>query len=448
MLTTLALAGCTASTGADRPAPPSATAEVWSPALGFVAWPALPTPSPSKPTWSLDVTALFQSGSYTVPTLPTAPGRVAGVTPAGALAAYDTATGQPAWSTPLPKPAGAPQTGETPLVSSLQTADLNLIAVDRKLNAATDPIGDDQIDVFDGATGRFLWSRTGNRLSAPTVLDAKRLLFDLTNSGSEHGLDEVDAGTGKVLWHNPDVAACSADLGQVLCDSTGAQAAALVDPDTGATRWTVPYSRTLQGSAFSFSAIVGSQVYLGDGQTSTLTAVDVATGRVRWQQDTGISQIAQVFPLDADHVAVAGLRSGVTGSTEQLVSMTIPAGAPTVLSAGAGADGADTSDGGVDLIRTGGKQYFLVIDPDGTAHTLDLTGAQLATAATACGGGFSSVVGDTVACPSNGTLTVYAIPDLSHRSEIQFDNGGSPTLHVIAGTCLLADGNKLTGLGS
>lgn len=409
-------------------------------------WPALPAPAPSTSTWSLDSDALFRSGSYDVPALPAATGRIAGVTSAGLFTAYDATTGRQVWSTTLPAVAGSEPADDTPLVSALQAPGVNLLAVDRKIASATDPVGNDQIDVVDGDTGRFLWSRTGNRLSAPQLLDARHALFDLTSGSQEHGLDMVDPATGQVRWHNPDVAACSAYVGQVLCDTSDARGIALVDPGTGATRWTTAYPETIQGAASSFRAIVGGQAYLGDGQTSTLTAVDLATGQVRWRHDTGIGLLTQAFPLDSGHVAVAGLRTTPTGSTEQLVAADVATGTTSVLYAGTATDGTNTSNGGVDLIRLGDRHYFVVVDPDGTIHTLDATGRQLASAPSACGGGAASVVGDTVACPSNGVLTLYAVPDLSRRSAIHFDASKVASFHVFGNTCALEESGRLTGL--
>jgi outer membrane protein assembly factor BamB len=256
----------------------------------------------------------------------------------------------------------------------------------------------------------------------------------------------VDPTTGQVRWHNPNVAACSAYVGHVLCDTTDTHGIALVDPNTGATRWTAPHSETLQGAASSFRAIVGGQAYVGDGQTPALTAVDLATGQVRWHHDTGIDLLTQAFPLDADHVAVAGLHTSPTGSTEQLVSMDAATGATSVLYAGTATNGTNTSNGGVDLVRAGDRQYFVVVDPDGSIRTLDTTGKQLASVPTACGGGAASVVGDTVACPSNGVLTLYAVPGLARRSTIPFDASKVASFHVFGNACVLEESGKLTGL--
>jgi outer membrane protein assembly factor BamB len=179
---------------------------------------------------------LFRSGSYDVPALPAAAGRIAGITPTVQFTAYDAATGRQVWSTTLPALSGSEPSDDSPLVSALQAPRVNLLAIDRKVASATDQVGNDQIDVVDGDTGRFLWSRTGNRLSAPELLDAHHALFDLTDSSQEHGLDMVDPATGQVRSHDPDVTACSAYVGQVLCDTSDTRGVALVDPDTGTTR--------------------------------------------------------------------------------------------------------------------------------------------------------------------------------------------------------------------
>jgi outer membrane protein assembly factor BamB len=447
------VSGCTnnnRSTDTGPPAAPSVAAQVWSRWQGFVDWPALPVAAPSKQTWSLDFTSLFQSGSYSVPDTPDPGGRVAGVTPTGELAGYDH-TGTRVWGTPLPALKGTAQPDEKPLVSELQASGLNLLVVNRKITSTADPAGDDQIDVFDGASGQFLWTRTGNRVRAPILLDSRRALLDLTNSRTGDGLDEIDVRTGKVLWHNPNVAVCRAYFGHILCGTSDTKGIALVDPDTGATRWTAPHPLTLKAAALSTEAIVDNTVYLTDGETTQLTAVDLTTGQVRWQHNTDINMISDVLPLDATHVIAAGLvngASGITGATERLVSMNVDTGEEFALLYDSKVDtGSPTPDTSVDLIRVNGTQYYLVEEPDGSLSTRDVKGNQVAAIAKACAGGRHSLAGDTAACTDgNGTLVLYSIPHLARRSSLALDQRGVASLHVVANACMIEAGEKLIGL--
>lgn len=443
------VAGCgnNRNDGPTPPIRPSVAAQVWSPADGFVSWPRLPVAAPGRTTWSLNLASTYLSGSYAVPDGPAVPGRIVGVTSAGRLVGYDM-RGHQVWQTALPALQGTVAPDSDTLVDELWAPGLLLFAVDRRI---ADAGSDDQIDVFDGTTGRFLWSRVGSQLNAPTVLDAHRLLFDLTDSlhQGERGLDAVDALTGKLLWHNQDVAACAVYTGQVLCTGAGASAAVLLDPDTGATRWTVPYPETPQGALFSDSAIVDGRVYLSDGQSDTLTAIDVTSGHVLWRQHTDITQIDGIEPLDAGHVAVSGLSGGgFAGSNEVIDTIGTANGAISVLYRSTATSLTGTSEGGVQVVTIDGTWYALDVDPDGGAHVLDARGNQVATAANACDSS-PSVVGDTFGCTSDGTLTIYALPDLAHRATLTLPGAGTgASIHVSDGAVLLQNDERVTGLGN
>lgn len=425
------LVGCSAN---DGPAPvpstvsPSAASQVWSLVDGFVDWPALPAKPPGN--WSLNLGKLFPASDGDIPDWPNPPGIITGLSPSGQLVAYDVTTGRQAWQAtqaPLTTPE---QVNDKPEVESVQAAGLHLIAVTRDLAS-----GASQLDLYDATSGQYLYSRSGTGASTPMPLDARHALFDLTDTRSDGGLDEVDARTGTLVWHNPNVAACSVYVGTIVCDTIDAKGIALIDPATGATRWTVPFPESAHGAAFSTSAVVGNEGYFTSGTSSTLTAVNLATGHVDWQRDTGIDSVQSIVPLDANHIAVGGLVSGSSGSTERLVSMAIRDGATGTIYAGTDSNGSDTSNGGLVAIRLGGTQYLALIDPDGSIRTFAANGRQVAVRAADCATA-ADVVGDTLGCDSTNGYTLYALPGLGVRGNI---DAGNDTSISVVGNVLLAD---------
>ncbi len=431
MALVVVLAGCS-SNGTPTPAPstvpPSVATQVWSLVDGFVDWPALPATPPGN--WSLNLHQLFPSSDGDVPNWPNPPGILAGLNASAQLVAYRATTGQQAWQVAQAPLTSPEQANDQPIVESVQNAGLHLIAVTRDLAS-----GASQLDLYDATTGRYLYGRSGKGVSTPMLLDDQHALFDLTDTSSDGGLDEVDARTGTLVWHNPGVAACSVYVGKILCDTIDAKSIALLDPATGATKWTVPFQETAQGVAFSTSAVIGDEGYFTNGSSDTLTAINLASGHVDWQRPTGIDSVQSIVPLDASHIAVGGLVHGTSGSTELLVSMAIRDGATSTIYAGTDSDGSDTSNGGLVAIRLGGNEYLALIDPDGSIRTFGSNGHQVAVLAADCAT-FADVVGDTLGCDSTNGYTLYALPGLGVRGN--FDAGNSTSISVV-GNVLLAN---------
>lgn len=426
------------------PASASVAAQVWSAHLGFVSWPALP--ATGKPAWSLDLAKTFLSGSYALPTLPDPAGRIAGVTAAGHLVAYD-ANGHQAWSTPLPALGGAPDPNYSTLVTELQAPGLELFAVNRAIASAA---SNHRIDIFDAATGRYLWSRTGSLLDPPKVIDRNRLLFELTDPSGASSVDVVDARTGAVRWHNPDIYSCEVFPGHLLCDADEATTttAVLVDADTGTVAWHVPFPATAQSALLGFAAIVGGQAYLQNGSDTTLTAVDLATGHIVWRHALDIKEIDGVAPLDAQHVIVSGLSgSADDGWAEELESVSVSTGAATALSTSGSRGSTDAPTGGVTVIVIGGTHYLTAVDPDGTLHVRTASGAPVASAPAACPGITPSVLGDTIGCPNGDTLVLYSVPDLAHRADIPLDGANGTSIHLVGTVGVVEHSETVTGLG-
>ncbi len=426
-----AVAGCS-SNGTPMPAPttvpPSVAIQVWSLADGFVDWPALP-PKPPR-TFSLNLHQLFPSGDGDIPNWPNPPGVITGLSTSGQLVGYGVTTGQPAWHATQAPLAEQEEANDQPVVESVQNAGLHLIAVSRNLVS-----GASQVDLYDATDGRYLFSRSGKGVTSPMLLDTGHALFDLTDTNSNGGLDDVDARTGALVWHNPNVAACSAYVGKIICDTIDAKSIALLDPVTGATRWTVPFPETLRGAAFSTSAVVGDEGYFTDDTSDMVTAINLATGHVDWLRSAGIDTVQAIVPLDANHVAIGGLVHGTSGSTELLVSMAIRDGATSTIYSGTDTDGSDTSNGGLVAIRMGGKEYLAVVDPDGSIRTFDWTGRRIAMLAADCAT-FADVVGDTLGCDSTKGYTLYALPGLGMRGNL---DAGNSTSTAVVGDVLLAD---------
>jgi hypothetical protein len=206
----------------------------------------------------------------------------------------------------------------------------------------------------------------------------------------------------------------------------------------------VPFPRTLKGQASGFTGVVDSTVLLTDGVSSLLTAVDLVSGRVRWRVDVGFAHGVQAFPLDATHVAVAGLADGSGGATERLLSLELATGRPATLWSGGGADGESTSDGGVFELRVAGRISFVVVDPDGSIHSLDPAGHQRAKVHAACNYGSPDLVGDTLACSGSGRTSFYALPGLQRRGSVAAVGG----VQVVGGALVLdGDGELRDVLG-
>ncbi|HEY4019964.1 MAG TPA: PQQ-binding-like beta-propeller repeat protein [Pseudonocardiaceae bacterium] len=426
------VAGCSGSSnGGPPPVPPSTAAQVWSLVDGFENWPALPENPPG--TWSLKLSTVFPTSDGDVPGRPYPPGLISGLISPTQLVAYGASTGKPVWHATLPPLAAPEKTNDNPLVESLQVPGLDLIAVTRDVALpGSNPQGS-QLDFYDANSGHYLFSRSGVGVSTPMLLDPDHALFDLTDAGG--GLDEVDPRTGKLLWHNPNVAACSVYVGKILCETSDVKSIALVDPATGATSWTASYPHSTAGAAYSTSAVIGDEGYFTDGSSTKLTAINLSTGHVDWQQDPGIDIIDAITPLGADRIAVAGLVQGPSGSTERLLSMSVRTGASTTIYAGTDTNGSNSSNGGLSAIRVGSTEYLVVIDPDGSIRTFDANGRQIAVLAADCAA-VADVVGDTLGCASTNGYTLYALPGLGVRGSL---NAGNNTSVAVVGGVLLVN---------
>lgn len=413
------VAGCSSTSDGGRPTPgpvpPSVASQVWSLTDGFVDWPALPATPPGN--WTIKLDSLFPNNGGDVPELPYAPGYLTGLTSPTVLTAVSTTTGEPVWHATLPPLTGAPDPTDKPLVESLQLPNVTVIAVTRG----------SQIDLFDGRTGGYLFSRSGQGVTTPMLLDADHAVFDLTDT-PQPGLDEVDLHTGKLLWHNGDVAACSVYVGRILCATKDVRNIALVDPASGNTLWTTSFPETTADAAFSTTAVVGDEGYFGNGDSSDLTAINLSTGHVDWQRPTGLSIIGSVMPFDAKHIEVDGLVAGPSGSTEQVITMAVRDGARGTVYASSDTNGSSTTNGGVSAITIGGKEFLVVVDPDGSIRTFGSDGKQIGEVAADCGTA-ADVVGDTLGCDSTNGYTLYALPGLGVRGT--FDAGGNAGISVV-----------------
>ena len=411
------VAGCSSTNGGPTPGPvaPSVASQVWSLSDGFVDWPALPAKPPRN--WTTQLDSLFPNSGGDVPELPYAPGYITGLTSSTELTAVSVTTGKPVWHATLPPLSGQPDPTDKPLVESLELPTVSVIAVTRG----------NQVDLFDGRTGAYLFGRSGPGVTTPMLLDADHAVFDLTDT-PQQGIDEVDLRTGKLLWHNGNVAACEVYVGRILCATTDAKNIALVDPVTGNTLWTTSFPETTAGAAYSTTAVVGDEGYFGNGDSSDLTAINLSTGHVDWKQPTGLSIISSILPFDDRHIVVDGLVAGPSGSTEQVVTMALANGARSTVYAGSDTNGSSTSNGGVSAIRAGGREFLVVVDPDGSIRTFGSDGRQLGQVAADCGTA-ADIVGDTLGCDSANGYTLYALPGLGVRGT--FDAGGNTSISVV-----------------
>ena len=188
--------------------------------------------------------------------------------------------------------------------------------------------GTGAIAAVDATTGEGRWSAqyAGSIVVAPMV--ERGVVVATWHSATSTVLRAFDVGTGVERWHRDVGARSSAPLataGMVLVSAgsgvTDARAQAY-DVVTGAERWTtaVPgFSERLVRPASD-----ATTAYLLDG-VGTVTALDVRTGAMRWQQATGASVIdsplvlsggSVLFPAFSDALVVLDRVTGALRSAD------------------------------------------------------------------------------------------------------------------------------------
>jgi outer membrane protein assembly factor BamB len=151
---------------------------------------------------------------------------------------------------------------------------------------------DSRLRVFDAVSGSERWAVEYEAHSAqvpPVVTESTVSAFVFDREASGSGTRTWDVERGRTLWsttvEHPEPAAAGGDLVYVRADS-GLQA---VDARTGAVRWTSPEleeALDIVGTVLPGSptlVLEGSSTVEGPATRGGLTAVDPATGAVRWR---------------------------------------------------------------------------------------------------------------------------------------------------------------------
>jgi serine/threonine-protein kinase len=211
-----------------------------------------------------------------------------------ALHTFDLATGKPLWEKSLGQP--WPQK-------------LGFVVVAGTLLARTERAGDKggQIDAFDTATGKRLWSDFHDA-GYDVDLDVERS-GGLLVSGREGKLTATDPRTGKEVWSRDDLLEFSGDIGWtaagdlLLCSEGSA-----LRTRTGKKAWSRPASLARGGTAH---AVDGSVLCYEKGKTvaADLVCRSADTGAVRWRSPCYRTEPAYDGPV-TDYLPVGDLVSG------------------------------------------------------------------------------------------------------------------------------------------
>lgn len=170
--------------------------------------------------------------------------------------------------------------------------------------------GEGTMHAVDAATGTSRWSNPlGGRLRAAAAIDpsgpSPRLFVGSTN----HHLYALDAATGATLWDvdlRGEVTTAPVLAHGLLYIGTRQSSSLLaLDPATGERRW----RQIMFGSwVESEPAVVGDVLYIGSSDLRRAAAYDVLTGRLLWRTDVlGWSWGTPIVHADSVFVGAAGI---------------------------------------------------------------------------------------------------------------------------------------------
>lgn len=238
--------------------------------------------------------------------------------------------------------------------------------------------------VLDAASGREQWSiATAGGFGRRAVA----LAGDVVVNASDGVVTALDIDDGDELWSRGDLP--SGDLlvagiaGSTVVGvhdfvgTPGSSRLISVDPTAGTTRWDVPLDGL--GQVVDV-AIVGELLVarlMGNGRAdagrTTVVAVELADGSIRWQRDLGISEISEPLMVAEDHVVVA-LRTYSWTTTDEdgnVIDEMAPSASIVVLDTATGDERwridreFDISDDGVRDVQAMNTDESLVIARDG-----------------------------------------------------------------------------------
>ncbi|MEF8774312.1 MAG: PQQ-binding-like beta-propeller repeat protein [Halobacteriales archaeon] len=346
-------------------------------------------------------------------------------TGAGAVRAFDRATGDERWSTSL-----------------------EVVSPRMALSGDTLYVPGDGLFALDADTGERLWTAGGDTYYAVLIRDG------FAQVAGVDGLAAISLRNRETLWRNEPAsvidAAHVAGEERLFAVSSRYARVRAVDPGGGNTRWKRNLEMALEGAP-----VVAGGRLLVPGE-SALTALDVTTGSTVWTDDRpvrgsvaatggtvyGNTADGETFALDAETGTEAWRRATVS-----------PAGGPTMVGDAlflAGDDGTvaavDPADGterwrsGVDgpletpPVVAGGE---MVVAGGGTVHSL---AADAATPAPTAAEGTA-----TPTATPTGTATRTATEDAGSDDD---EEGGGMVMAAVAVGALLVGGAGAAVLGS
>ncbi len=412
----IAVSGCRAGS-AQRQLTPSVKTKVWDrttaqlveeSALGLV---------PEKQRWIID---LAQFKTYDV-----SEAGIFALTKSGQVKRFDPATGSPTWDMSAPLLAGTAPEKSFDFVKAIQIDNLSLLALTREIETPEDRSIESarQIDMFNAETGEFLWTRVGSNLDAPIKISHDQIAFDLyfarkSEDNSLPGFEAVDPLTGEFRWTKKHIYACDTRRNFQVCETEKDGEVVLIDPQNGKQLWSAMLPKepndpsSLDPGPVRFDVAIGNTLYVSLRPYS-LSALDIATGKIKWTVNPGVGQIRFAYPLDAAHI----LLGAENGANLRLVSIASVDGAEQGFYNGTGGVGTKPRDTELSFVVVQNQSYFVLRNSDGSLRVLDTAGKEVAKAATDCR--FRSELhGDTYFCTEAKGITLFSIPGLQARGLI------------------------------
>jgi eukaryotic-like serine/threonine-protein kinase len=153
---------------------------------------------------------------------------------------------------------------------------------------------------LDAATGNVVWSRWFPQPIWTSVTVANGPVYATGNSGAVRAFD---ASTGSLVWKRATREECESPpsvAGSTMVISVGGSSLIALNAVTGATKWTVSIDPTTVCAFDGFSpALFDGIAYAGS--VGSVTAVDVSSGAIQWQQPA----VRNVFfPVSTDGTTV------------------------------------------------------------------------------------------------------------------------------------------------
>ena len=193
-----------------------------------------------------------------------------------------------------------------------------LIAADAGivLAATTGDVARDQVTAYDAATGQVRWnSPVDSAPGAAFALDNPGAAADgRAHVGLENALRTLEAATGKTLWEQPlpDLVAVTTS-GPIVYATGGSPTAhstlVAFDAATGRELW----RRTVE-DRYGKIAVHDGTLYVDGGHGVGLSALDAQTGQPRWELGRGTSYSTAMYGtapvVSGDTCYIGGIRVG------------------------------------------------------------------------------------------------------------------------------------------